>query len=172
MARQELSGSAPAFITFKMDRRAKRESMVMKKPNINRNRVAASLSAALVVLLSACGGSTDVAGIQGSGSPAPASATTVGTVAGFGSIFVDGIEYSTAAAQISVDGQVASETQLNTGQVVTINGTVNSDGKTGTATQVTFSGDAVRVMCRPRLYLRSSVARAPCAKRRTVAWKR
>src|SRR5581483_6342440 len=45
-------------------------------------------------------------------------------------------------AQISSDGQAASETQLNIGQVVTISGTVNNDGKTGTATQVTFNGDA------------------------------
>ncbi len=103
------------------------------------SRVLASLSTALV-LLSACGGSTDVAGIQGTGSPSPVSA--VGPITGFGSIFVGGVEYSTAGAQISIDGQAASETQLSTGQVVTVSGTVNNDGKTGTATQVTLNGDA------------------------------
>ena len=105
-------------------------------------RFAATVSTVLLALLSACGGSTDVAGIQGTGSPSPAATTAVGPVTGFGSIFVDGIEYSTAGAQISMDGQAATESQLNTGQVVTISGTVNSDGKTGTATQVTFNGDA------------------------------
>lgn len=115
----------------------------MSKPTATSNRVFTTLFTALVLLLSACDGPTDVAGIQGSGSPAPAAATTttVGAISGFGSIFVDGVEYSTAGAQISMDGQAASEAQLNAGQVVTINGTVNSDGTTGTATQVTFNGD-------------------------------
>lgn len=103
------------------------------------NRILATVLAAAVTLLTACGGSTDVAGIQGSGSPLPAAA--VGPITSFGSIFVDGIEYSTTGAQISVDGQTATETQLSAGQIVAIAGSVNSDGKTGTATQITFNGN-------------------------------
>ena len=91
------------------------------------------------VLLAACGYSADTAGIQGTGSPSPAAA--VGPVTGFGSIFVNGVEYTTSNAQILIDGQAGAETQLQTGQVVTIKGTVNSDGTTGVATQVTFAGD-------------------------------
>ena len=91
------------------------------------------------VLLAACGYSADTAGIQGTGSPVPAAA--VGPVTGFGSIFVNGVEYTTSNAQILIDGQAGAETQLQTGQVVTIKGTVNSDGTTGAATQVTFDGD-------------------------------
>ena len=92
-----------------------------------------------LVLLAACGYSADTAGIQGTGSPAPAAA--VGPITGFGSIFVNGVEYTTSNAQILIDGQAGGETQLQTGQVVTIKGTVNSDGTTGVATQVTFAGD-------------------------------
>jgi hypothetical protein len=113
----------------------------MSKPTMPSNRIWTTLATVLVLLLSACNGPADVAGIQGSGSPAPAATTAVGPISGFGSIFVDGVEYSTAGAQISVDGQAASEAQLNTGQIVTISGTVSSDGKTGTATQVMFNGD-------------------------------
>ena len=91
------------------------------------------------VLLAACGYSADTAGIQGTGSPTPAAA--VGPITGFGSIFVNGVEYTTSNAQILIDGQAGAETQLQTGQVVTVQGTVNSDGTTGTATQVTFAGD-------------------------------
>jgi hypothetical protein len=97
---------------------------------------------AAVVLLTSCNGPTDLAGIQGSGSPTPATATTVqGRITGFGSIFVDGVEYSTAGAQISIDGQAATEAQLGAGQIVSIQGSVNTDGTTGTANQVTFNGD-------------------------------
>ena len=92
------------------------------------------------MLLAACGGSTDVAGIQGSGSPVPAAA--IGPITGFGSIFVNGVEYATSGAQIMIDGQAGTETQLHAGQVVTIKGSVNPDGATGTATAVVFSGEA------------------------------
>lgn len=108
-----------------------------------KNRIFATVLTATVALLPACNGPTDLAGIQGSGSPSPAAATAVGPITGFGSIFVNGVEYSTTGAQISVDGQAATEAQLGAGQVVDINGSVNSDGKTGTATKVTFNGDVV-----------------------------
>jgi hypothetical protein len=87
-----------------------------------------------------CGGEM-TAGIQGSGSPVAAGVTTVGPISGFGSIFLDGVEYSTGAAQIRIDDQPGTEAQLSVGQVVTIKGTVNPDGLTGTATEVSFSGD-------------------------------
>ncbi len=96
-----------------------------------------TIVAAAVLLLASCGGPTRLAGIQGSGSPAVAS----GPITGFGSIFVNGVEYATSNAQIRIDDQPGAESQLHVGQVVTVTGSVNSDGKTGTATQVTFSGD-------------------------------
>lgn len=113
----------------------------MSRARATKKHVSATVLTAAVVLLTACGGSTDVAGIQGSGSPSPAAAAAVGPITGFGSIFVNGVEYSTSGAQITVDGQAATEAQLSAGQIVSITGSVNSDGKTGTATQVTFSGN-------------------------------
>jgi Domain of unknown function (DUF5666) len=103
------------------------------------NRAIQTILAALAILLTSCGGGTLVAGIEGSGAPVAAS----GPVTGFGSIFVNGIEYSTAGAQIRIDDQPATESQLSVGDVVTVTGTVNSDGKTGTATQVSFSGNVL-----------------------------
>ena len=96
-----------------------------------------TIVAAAVWLLASCGGSTQLGGIQGSGSPVVA----YGPIAGFGSIFVNGVEYATSNAQIRVDDQPGTESQLLVGQVVTVTGSVNSDGTTGTATQVTFSGE-------------------------------
>ena len=96
------------------------------------------------IALAACGGGgTDTAGIQGSGvtSPTATGTSTVGTITGFGSVFVNSVEYNTSGAQITIDGQPGTEAQLEPGQVVSITGTVNSDGTTGAATQLAFVGD-------------------------------
>src|SRR6202521_2792330 len=103
----------------------------------NMKREFTTIVAAAVLLLASCGGPTQLAGIQGSGSPVVAS----GPITGFGSIFVNGVEYATSNAQIRIDDQPGAESQLLVGEVVTVTGSVNADGKTGTATQVTFSGD-------------------------------
>ena len=96
------------------------------------------IGAAAAMLLVSCGG-IDVAGIQGSGSPTPAAA--VGPITGFGSVFVNGVEYITANAQILIDHQPGAEAQLHAGQIVAVSGNVNADGVTGTATEVSFDGD-------------------------------
>jgi len=90
----------------------------------------------LAVLLPACGGGGgNVAGIGGTG------ITTSGTITGFGSIFVNGIEYQTGGAQITVDGSDGSEVDLGLGMVVLVTGTVNDDGITGTADSVVFDAE-------------------------------
>lgn len=103
------------------------------------NRTSTLILTAAAVLLAACNGPTDTAGIQGSG--IPVGTTTVGSITGFGSVFVNGVEYATSGAQILIDGQRGTEAQLQTGEVVTIKGTVNADGTTGSAAEVSFSGD-------------------------------
>jgi hypothetical protein len=82
------------------------------------------LGAAITSLLVACG-VDQVAGIQGSGSPVAAGYTSVGPITGFGSVIVDGVEYSTTGAQIRIDDEPAPESQLRVGQIVSINGSVN-----------------------------------------------
>lgn len=109
------------------------------------HRTTAFVAAAL---LAGCGGGGDsgnsggngpaVGGIQGSGRT-----VSVGTITGFGSIFVNGVEYSTTNARIRVDGRAATEAELRIGQVVNVQGTVDSGGTTGTATEVTFDADVV-----------------------------
>jgi hypothetical protein len=100
------------------------------------NRTLKTIIAAAAVLFVSCGGSsnTQLTGIQGSG-------VAYGPITGFGSIFVNGVEYTTTSAQIRIDDQSSSEAQLHVGQIVTVKGAVNPDGKTGTAIQVTFNGD-------------------------------
>jgi hypothetical protein len=97
----------------------------------------AALAAALLV---ACG-FTQTAGIQGSGAPVATASTVSGPITGFGSVFVNGVEYGTSAAQITIDGQSGTEAQLRAGQIVTLQGTVNSDGTTGSATTLSYAAD-------------------------------
>ena len=98
---------------------------------------------AALFLLTSCGGE-QIAGIQGSGAttPADASGTAVGPITAFGSIFVNGVEYSTSGAAIHIDGQSGTEAQLQVGQIVTVKGQVSDDGTTGSATEVSFTADA------------------------------
>jgi hypothetical protein len=103
-----------------------------------RTRILAGLAASL--LLVACG-ADQVAGIQGSGAPVASGVTSVGTVTGFGSVFVDGVEYGTSSAQIRLDDQSGTESQLRVGQIVTVRGTLDASGNAGTASEITFNSD-------------------------------
>jgi hypothetical protein len=97
--------------------------------------------AASAALLAACGGggggNATVAGIDGTGGPRPA-AVAVGAITGFGSIFVNGVEYSTSSSTITVNGASGTEQTLRIGQVVRVSGTIATGGTTGTATTVSY----------------------------------
>ncbi len=98
---------------------------------------ALALAAGLALALTACGPFL-IAGIEGSGL-----INALGAITAFGSVFVNGVEYSTASAQIDVDDQPGTESQLGVGDVVSVEGSVNADGKTGTATRIRFSGNVL-----------------------------
>ena len=91
------------------------------------------LLATTLTLLTACGGGGGtIAGIGGTG------ITASGTITGFGSIFVNGVEYETGSANIVVDDTIVGEGDLQLGMVVTVTGTLDAGGTTGTATMVSF----------------------------------
>jgi len=102
----------------------------------------------LVVFIAACGGGggggggSTVAGggIGGTG-------VTSGTVSGFGSVFVNGIEFDTDGASRDVDDEIDisngsdDDKVLGIGMVVTIIGTVNDDGVSGTAESIEYDDE-------------------------------
>ena len=96
-----------------------------------------ALMAGLILLVTAScsgGGGSDPSnggGVGGSG-------ITFGKITGFGSVFVNGVEYETTNATITLDGIPGSETDLQIGMLVTIQGEVDSDGITGTAENIEF----------------------------------
>ncbi|MGB5718627.1 MAG: DUF5666 domain-containing protein [Gammaproteobacteria bacterium] len=100
-------------------------------------------SLALGVLIVACGGgggSVAGGGIGGTG-------ITSGSVTGFGSVFVNGIEFETDGASRTVDDETDisdgtdDDTVLGIGMVVTITGIVNADGVTGIAESIEYDNE-------------------------------
>lgn len=101
------------------------------------------LGVILVTTMAGCGGSGDSTGTNVQPPPATATAqTTVGQIAGFGSIYVNGVRYDTAGASYDVDDTTASDdTALAVGMVVKIQGSVNADGVTGKADSVSYDDE-------------------------------
>ena len=96
------------------------------------------LAAALVmVVVTASCGSGVTAGIEGTG--ATVASVSVGAISRFGSIFVNGVEYDTTTAAVSINGQSAAAGALQVGQVVVVQGVLNANGTTGKAAQVEFN---------------------------------
>lgn len=95
-------------------------------------------------LLAGCGGGASglasVASEPGGGGIGGSGVTSSGTVTGFGSVFVNGVEFETDEAEITVNGLRVGEEALGLGMVVTVRGTVNDDGLTGHADTVVFDG--------------------------------
>jgi hypothetical protein len=108
---------------------------------MKKGTLVAGCGALLAALLSvACGGGGGSG--NGTGGIDRGGVTiAVGPVSGFGSIFVNGVEYSTSGATVSVDDQPGTESDLRVGQIVRVEGTVNANGTTGTATKVTFDDE-------------------------------
>ena len=90
----------------------------------------------VIVVLTACADG----GTSGTGLTSPTH-TTQGRITGFGSVFVNGVEYDTKASTIILEGIAQSEDKLGVGMVVKINGNVNADGKTGVATTIDYSDE-------------------------------
>jgi Domain of unknown function (DUF5666) len=76
--------------------------------------------AALLAGLGSCGGSSDH---KDSVTPVPTTGTlSAGVITGFGSVYVDGVRYDTTGAQVTMDGEAATPSQLQVGQYVEVKG--------------------------------------------------
>jgi Domain of unknown function (DUF5666) len=96
----------------------------------------ALLAAAAALLITGCGGGTGGTGATGS-----APATSFGTITDFGSVFVNGVEFSTSGAIITLDGTPVTQNELRRGMVVTVSG--SRSGSSGNATRIEVD-DAVK----------------------------
>jgi hypothetical protein len=100
------------------------------------------LAVAFLILATSCGGggggsSSGGGGIGGSG----VTGASEGTVEGFGSIFVNGVEFETSEAEFEIEGEDGLEDDLREGMVVKVEGSFDDNGVDGSADKVTYDDD-------------------------------
>ena len=86
------------------------------------NRFGVLAVSALLLALGACSSSDSN---DKDDTPPPVQTTgvlSVGTITGFGSVYVDGVRYDTSGASVTMDGTSATEAQLRVGQYVEVKG--------------------------------------------------
>ena len=94
------------------------------------------LAAVLATLVACGGGGGTFAGIDRLG-------VSNGTISGFGSIIVNGVEYQTNNANFSIDDGPGSQDDLQVGQVVTVKWSSTDNGVTFHADDVTYDNSLV-----------------------------
>ena len=105
-------------------------------------KITQMLSLLLAVTLVGCGGSGSSADTSQPPQPVATAQTTVGQITGFGSIYVNGVEFETDGSVYEVDDSVASgDDALAVGMVVKVQGSVNADGLTGHADNIVYDDD-------------------------------
>lgn len=106
-----------------------------------RSLVTSTLSGLAVIAAVACGGGGGVASV-GSGGTGTVSASTfsVGTITGFGSVFVNGVRFDDSSASVSDEDGSRSRTDLKLGMVVKVQGSVDASG-TSTASSFSFDSE-------------------------------
>jgi hypothetical protein len=110
-------------------------------------------ASALALVLAACGGGGGGGGLTGSVISSPVTGggggagsavtgqSTTGTIDGFGSVFVNGVRYDTDDAEIIIDGETRSEDDLSVGMVVTVQGEITADGRSGRAERILYDDE-------------------------------
>jgi len=108
-----------------------------------------AVTAVLAAGLVACGGGGGDDNSQnpppgGGGNPPPTGGIdgvgkAKGAITGFGSIIVNGIKFSTTGASFRIEDSPGSESELEVGDVVEIEGRISDDGTTGTAQTVSYN---------------------------------
>jgi hypothetical protein len=92
----------------------------------------------ILMTLTSCGTSSGPSaggGIGGTG-------ISQGPITGFGSVFVNGVEFSTTTGTvITQNGNPSTESDLRIGMVVAVHGTFDANGTTGTADQIDFNDE-------------------------------
>ncbi len=81
-------------------------------------------------------------GIEGTGVQDDEPTVSYGSISGFGSIFINGIEYETDEADVFINGRLEQgDDSLRLGMVVLVDGVLNADGLTGIANTVVYDQD-------------------------------
>ena len=100
------------------------------------------MASVIVLLAAGCGSGGGGGGGLFAGGGIGGTGITSGTITGFGSVFVNGIEFETGSSRFDVDDDnTASQDDLDIGMVVTVVGTVNGDGVSGNAVSIVYDDE-------------------------------
>ncbi|MDH5229167.1 MAG: DUF5666 domain-containing protein [Gammaproteobacteria bacterium] len=91
--------------------------------------------------LFACAGGGESGTGQDDSSSTPDPIVASGQITGFGSVFVNGVEFQTTNSSVSLDGVSAAESQLSVGMFVNVRGSKNVDGLNGNASLIEFDDE-------------------------------
>lgn len=106
------------------------------------SKLKAALAAAAIAVIAACGGGGGAEGGiggTGGGGGGGTGGVSVGTITDFGSVWVNGVEFSTTNATIRIDDNPGRESDLRRGMVVRVDGSISG----ATASTITVD-DAVK----------------------------
>lgn len=79
---------------------------------------------------------------SGGGGASSSEITSIGTITGFGSVYVNGVEFETNSSTYRVDDDDAfDDTALAIGMKVKLKGTINANGTSGTAKSIQYDDD-------------------------------
>jgi hypothetical protein len=107
---------------------------------------------ALALTLAACGGGSG--GIDGTGGGSggiDGTGVSYGTIDAFGSVWVNGVEFSTSSAAITIDGNAAAESALRIGMVVSVEGSITNRQATRVTVDDAIKGRVEQVIDANRL---------------------
>jgi primosomal replication protein N len=93
--------------------------------------------AIFIAILTACNDDNNSSNIAGGG--ISGTGITIGPISALGSIFVNDVEFETNNAVITVNKQSMTANALQVGMIVQVEGIIQSDGKTGTASRINFN---------------------------------
>ena len=100
------------------------------------NKLGVIVGTGILLALTACGGGETGTGAVDTGG-GTGKDLAIGAITGFGSVFVNGIEFDTTDSAITLEGGAIVQNDLRIGMIVQVNGTINADGKTGVAGSIT-----------------------------------
>ncbi len=80
-----------------------------------------------------------VTGCSSSSTDTSSAANVTGRITGFGSVYVNGVEYETNGTTVTIDGVPSSDSDLRVGMLVTVTG--SDDGANGDAATIEFDDD-------------------------------
>jgi hypothetical protein len=100
-----------------------------------------ALVCGIALLAESCDTGPLTAGIDRGGVRSPTA--VVGPITGFGSIYVNGLRFDIDAATIVVNGVPMNAAALAVGQIVTVEGELDSDGLNGSAANVNFEANVL-----------------------------